>query len=268
MIWAALTRRRRQIGPLAALQACGTRSAAAGRSTTESERCARLRGCMRDWSSASAPASREPTFEKLAGVTGIAAAASRSSCGRTGSSASTAPSIAGTVFADCELSANAAADAAADVPPTTRAAAAERRSGTRAILPGVPRCVRRHRPRPVFLDQPATKARQRGPPAHGRLPPVGYFRDDGPLCELILDEREQRRELDALWHELNFVTAAPMRQYRLHLLRAGRAPASCAAEFDFARSEDKDCHLRGEDEAARRGCTWRRRSKAAPATTP
>src|SRR5205823_14864674 len=41
----------------------------------------------------------------------------------------------------------------------------------------------------------------------------GYFRDDEPLCELILDERE-RRELDGLWQELNFVTLAPMRQYR------------------------------------------------------
>src|SRR6202043_2716389 len=33
----------------------------------------------------------------------------------------------------------------------------------------------------------------------------GYFRDDEPLCELILNERA-RAELDALWHELNFVT--------------------------------------------------------------
>src|SRR5262249_53950033 len=41
----------------------------------------------------------------------------------------------------------------------------------------------------------------------------GYFRDDGPLCELILDEGG-RRELDALWHELNFVTLAPQRQYK------------------------------------------------------
>src|SRR6185437_13859520 len=41
----------------------------------------------------------------------------------------------------------------------------------------------------------------------------GYFRDDEPLCEWILDER-QRRELDALWHELNFITLAPLRQYK------------------------------------------------------
>src|SRR5262249_62109915 len=41
----------------------------------------------------------------------------------------------------------------------------------------------------------------------------GYFRDDEPLCELILNEG-QRRELDALWNELNFITLVPMRQYK------------------------------------------------------
>src|SRR5205823_3541798 len=41
----------------------------------------------------------------------------------------------------------------------------------------------------------------------------GYFRDDGPLCELILGDRE-RRELDALWAELDFVTLTPVRQYK------------------------------------------------------
>ena len=41
----------------------------------------------------------------------------------------------------------------------------------------------------------------------------GYFRDDGPLCDLVLDDGG-RRELDRLWDELNFVTLAPMRQYR------------------------------------------------------
>ncbi len=42
---------------------------------------------------------------------------------------------------------------------------------------------------------------------------VGYFRDDQPLYDLILDESDQR-ELDALWRELDFVTRAPMRQFR------------------------------------------------------
>jgi hypothetical protein len=69
----------------------------------------------------------------------------------------------------------------------------------------------------------------------------GYFRDDGPLCELILDE-PRRRELDALWRELDFVTAVPMRQYKdfIFFERAEPPRYMREAEFDFARSEDKD----------------------------
>jgi hypothetical protein len=69
----------------------------------------------------------------------------------------------------------------------------------------------------------------------------GYFRDDQPLWDLILDER-QRCELDALWDELNFVTLAPMRQYKdfIFFERAEPPRFMHDAEFDFARSEDKD----------------------------
>jgi hypothetical protein len=69
----------------------------------------------------------------------------------------------------------------------------------------------------------------------------GYYRDDGPLCEWILDGR-QRRELDALWDELNFVTLAPLRQYKdfVFFERAEPPRFMYEAEFDFARSEDKD----------------------------
>jgi hypothetical protein len=69
----------------------------------------------------------------------------------------------------------------------------------------------------------------------------GYYRDDGPLCEWILDER-QRRELDALWDELNFVTLAPQRQFKdfVFFERAEPPRFMYEAEFDFARSEDRD----------------------------
>jgi Protein of unknown function (DUF1592)/Protein of unknown function (DUF1588)/Protein of unknown function (DUF1587)/Protein of unknown function (DUF1585)/Protein of unknown function (DUF1595)/Planctomycete cytochrome C len=69
----------------------------------------------------------------------------------------------------------------------------------------------------------------------------GYFRDDGPLCELILDERA-RHNLDALWDELNFITLVPMRQYKdfIFFERAEPPRYMREAEFDFARSEDKD----------------------------
>jgi hypothetical protein len=70
----------------------------------------------------------------------------------------------------------------------------------------------------------------------------GYFRDDQPLYALILDG-QQRREIDALWHELNFITLAPMRQYAdfIFFERAEPPRFMFEAEFDFARSEDKDC---------------------------
>jgi hypothetical protein len=69
----------------------------------------------------------------------------------------------------------------------------------------------------------------------------GHFRDDGPLCEWILND-SQRRELDALWHELNFVTLSPLRQYRdfIFFERAEPPRFMFEAEFDFARSEDRD----------------------------
>ncbi len=69
----------------------------------------------------------------------------------------------------------------------------------------------------------------------------GYFRDDRPLCELILDDR-QRRELDALWDELNVITGVPQRQYKdfIFFERAEPPRFMREAEFDFARSEDKD----------------------------
>ncbi len=69
----------------------------------------------------------------------------------------------------------------------------------------------------------------------------GYYRDDGPLCEWILDER-QRHELDELWRELDFVTRAPQRQFKdfVFFERAEPPRFMYDAEFDFARSEDKD----------------------------
>jgi hypothetical protein len=69
----------------------------------------------------------------------------------------------------------------------------------------------------------------------------GFFRDDAPLCDLILSDAE-RRELDELWTELDFITLAPLRQYRdfIFFERAEPPRFMFEAEFDFARSEDKD----------------------------
>lgn len=69
----------------------------------------------------------------------------------------------------------------------------------------------------------------------------GYFRDDGPLCELVLSDAD-KRELDALWQELNFITNVPTRQYKDFIFFERAEPPRFAngSQFDFARSEDKD----------------------------
>lgn len=69
---------------------------------------------------------------------------------------------------------------------------------------------------------------------------MGYFRDDGPLYDLILDDAEQR-ELDALWQELDFIASAPMRQY-VGFLWFERTDSRYMRDpqFDFARAEDKN----------------------------
>jgi hypothetical protein len=69
----------------------------------------------------------------------------------------------------------------------------------------------------------------------------GYFRDDTPLVELVLDE-QGRRELDELWQELDFITLAPVRQYKdfIFFERAEPPRFMQEAKFDFARSEDRE----------------------------
>jgi hypothetical protein len=80
----------------------------------------------------------------------------------------------------------------------------------------------------------------------------GYYRDDGPLCDLVLDEAG-RRELDTLWDELHFVTLDPMRQYKdfIFFERAEPPRFMQEAAFDFARSEDKDATSAAKIERAR-----------------
>jgi hypothetical protein len=70
---------------------------------------------------------------------------------------------------------------------------------------------------------------------------TGYFRDDAPLYELMLDPQGQR-ELDALWEEFHFITLDSVRQYKdfIFFERAEPPRFMQGAEFDFARSEDKD----------------------------
>lgn len=69
---------------------------------------------------------------------------------------------------------------------------------------------------------------------------MGYFRDDGPLCDLVLDDA-QRRRLDELWLELDVVANVPWRQYSgFAWFERAEDSFMNAPEFAFARAEDKD----------------------------
>ena len=89
-----------------------------------------------------------------------------------------------------------------------------------------------------YLNQPNNEGKGRLLSA-GFHSQTGYYRDDQPLYDLILDE-EQQRELDDLWNELDFFASATMRQYQGFLWfdrtdsRFMRDP-----EFDFARPENR-----------------------------
>ncbi|HXI50175.1 MAG TPA: DUF1592 domain-containing protein [Candidatus Saccharimonadales bacterium] len=78
---------------------------------------------------------------------------------------------------------------------------------------------------------------------------TGYYRDDTPLYDLILEAPAQR-ELDGLWAELHFITLDAVRQYQdfIFFERAEPPRFMQGAEFDFARSEDKDAAAPGKME--------------------
>ena len=69
---------------------------------------------------------------------------------------------------------------------------------------------------------------------------MGYYRDDAPLCDLILGDA-QKLELDRLWLELDFITSAPIRQYHSFVwFERTDSPYMRDPEFDFARAEDHE----------------------------
>lgn len=91
-----------------------------------------------------------------------------------------------------------------------------------------------------YLDVPKEKQEKGRLLSAGFHSMMGYFRDDAPLYQLILDD-EQQRQLDLLWLELDVITFAPLRQYQGFLWfertdsRFMRDP-----QFDFARPEDRE----------------------------
>lgn len=70
----------------------------------------------------------------------------------------------------------------------------------------------------------------------------GYFRDDRPLYDLVLDEA-QRHELDTLWWELDFIAQAPARQLKGFMWFERGEPPSVMVDPAFASFQAADDEL-------------------------
>jgi hypothetical protein len=95
----------------------------------------------------------------------------------------------------------------------------------------------------TYADQEKEKEKGRG----GRLlsagfhSMTGYFRDDAPLYDMLLDEA-QRRELDRLWDDFFFMSAVAVRMHTSFLwFERSDSSFMMSPEFGFTRPEDKSC---------------------------
>ncbi|HLK59263.1 MAG TPA: DUF1592 domain-containing protein [Chthonomonadaceae bacterium] len=88
----------------------------------------------------------------------------------------------------------------------------------------------------MFVDEPGDKGRLLSAGLHNSM---GYFRDDTPLMELILDENG-RKELDRLWLDFDMVAFIPERMHlEFFVYERAEAGTMTDPEFNFARAEDK-----------------------------
>ncbi len=89
----------------------------------------------------------------------------------------------------------------------------------------------------MFVDDPGDKGRLLTAGLHNSM---GYFRDDTPLMELMLDDK-QRADLNRMWLDFDLVAFIPERMH-LEFFVYERAEAGTIndPEFNFARPEDKD----------------------------
>jgi hypothetical protein len=71
---------------------------------------------------------------------------------------------------------------------------------------------------------------------------MGYFRDDKPLYDLVLDDA-QRRELDTLWWELDFIAQVPARQLKEFIWFERAEPPSVMVDPAFAAFQSADDDL-------------------------
>jgi hypothetical protein len=144
---------------------------------------------------------------------------------------------------DLDLSAYAQTDPLLMIPDTDEAQARYEASFTRfcALFPDRFYVSERGR---MFLTNPreiASDAQGHRLLSAGFHSQMGYFRDDRPLYELVLDPAQQR-QLDGLWKELDFITHAPVRQFKQFIWFERAEPPSfmATAQFNAFRSEDDD----------------------------
>jgi mono/diheme cytochrome c family protein len=95
----------------------------------------------------------------------------------------------------------------------------------------------------TYADQEREKAKGRG----GRLlnagfhSMTGYFRDDGPLYDMLLDG-EGQHALDQLWDDFFFTSSVAVRMHTSFLwFERSDSSFMMSPEFSFTRPEDKNC---------------------------
>ena len=144
---------------------------------------------------------------------------------------------------ELDLSAYAQTDPLLLIPETDDARARYEASFTRfcSLFPDVFYVSERGR---IFLTNPreiASDAQGHRLLSAGFHSQMGYFRDDRPLYDLVLDTKQQR-QLDDLWKELDFITHAPVRQFKQFIWFERAEPPSfmATAQFNSFRSEDDD----------------------------
>ena len=88
----------------------------------------------------------------------------------------------------------------------------------------------------MFVDDPGDKGRLLTAGLHNSM---GYFRDDTPLMDLILSDKD-REKLNSLWLDFNMIAYVPERMH-LEFFVYERAESGTMrdSEFNFARAEDK-----------------------------
>ncbi len=89
----------------------------------------------------------------------------------------------------------------------------------------------------MFVDDPGDKGRLLTAGLHNSM---GYFRDDTPLMEMILDENG-RKTLDRMWLDFDTVAYVPERMHKeFFVYERAEAGTINDAEFNFVRAEDPD----------------------------